>query len=268
MRGLMVVAGVFGLLYVAGPARGQELPSSPFRYAVFATGDVTLRDGARAVEGDVGSNDGTVIVGKRVLVVGSVAGRTIRVRQQARTGSLFCLLLDAPAGLACDAVTLPLVNPALLPPVQVTPGTTVLRVPPRGSTSPIPAGAYGNVRIGPRGQLVLAGGTYAVRSIRIQPRGELLCAAPCRIGVAETVRLQPDALLGGTDGTRADQVRVEVARRAQSPVFAASPRSNVAAVVYAPGGRIDLRNRGNFAGAFVGSRVVVGNGAIVQASDS
>jgi hypothetical protein len=115
---------------------------------------------------------------------------------------------------------------------------------------------------------VLAGGTYAVRSIRIQPRGELLCAAPCRIGVAETVRLQPDALLGGTDGTRADQVRVEVARRAQSPVFAASPRSNVAAVVYAPGGRIDLRNRGNFAGAFVGSRVVVGNGAIVQASDS
>jgi hypothetical protein len=226
MRGLMVVAGVFGLLYVAGPARGQELPSSPFRYAVFAIGDVTLRDGARAVEGDVGSNDGTVIVGKRVLVVGSVAGRTIRVRQQARTGSLFCLLLDAPAGLACDAVTLPLVNPALLPPVQVTPGTTVLRVPPRGSTSPIPAGAYGNIRIGPRGQLVLAG------------------------------------------GTRADQVRVEVARRAQSPVFAASPRSNVAAVVYAPGGRIDLRNRGNFAGAFVGSRVVVGNGAIVQASDS
>lgn len=247
------------------PCPARWAPSSPFGYAAFALGDLILRDGVRAVDGDVGSNDGTATVGKNVRVAGAVAGRTIRLRQGALPDALFCLLLEGGSTRTCEAITLPVISAAQLPPVQVVPGTMDIRVPGGGSTSPIPAGAYGALRIRTRGTLVLAGGTYVFRSIRVDARGQLLCAAACQIGVADTVRLRSRAVLGGTGGTRAAAIRVNVARTSQKAVFSADKRSTVSAIVYAPGGRINLRDRGNFVGAFVGGRVQVGRGAIVQA---
>jgi cytoskeletal protein CcmA (bactofilin family) len=266
-----VVAAMVGALAVPALAHAQRqgLPSSPFGYGVFAISDVTLRDGVRAVVGDVGANNGTVVVGKQAAIRGSVAAATIKLRKPARPGSYFCQLLQgATPGIACEPVTLPLVSSSQLPPVLVTPGTLRVSVPPHSFRAALPPGPYADVRVGPRGQLVLAGGTYAVRSIRVQPRGQLLCAAPCRIGVADTVRLQPNAVLAGMPGTSAREVRVDVARTAPSPVFATAPRATVGARVYAPGGRIELRNQGNYVGAFVGNEVRVGKGAIVQADGS
>ena len=78
------------------------------------------------------------------------------------------------------------------------------------------------------------------------------------------MRLQANATLGGTGGTRAEAVRVNVASTSRKPVFAADRQSNVSAVVYAPGGRIELRDRGTYVGAFVGGRINVGKGVIVQ----
>jgi hypothetical protein len=258
----MAVVAVGMACAAAAQAGAPGLPSSPFGYAVFAIGDVTLQNKVRGVNGDVGSNGGRVLVGKDTPVLGAVAGPRVTLRKDARAGSLFCLLLEGPGGGACQAVTIPLVPTAQLPAVQVVPGTVSLRVPPKGRRSPVAPGAYADVRIGPRGLLVLAGGTYAVRSIRIQPRGQLLCQDACRIGVANRVRLQPRAVL---TGTRPSDVHVDVARTASSPVFAAAPRATVGALVYAPGGRIDLRNQGNYVGAFVGKTVTVGMGAIVDA---
>ena len=264
MRMTMVAVGV--ACAAAAHAGGPGLPSSPFGYAVFATGDVTLRNKVRGVNGDVGSNGGRVLVGQDTPVLGAVVGPRVTMRKDARAGSLFCLLLEGPGGGACQAVTFPVVDPALLLPVQVVPGTTPLRVPSKGSTSPVAPGAYADVRIGSRGLLVFAGGTYAVRSIRIQPRGQLLCQEPCRIGVMERVRLQPRAMLAGTARTRPSQVHVDVALTSSSPVFAAAPRATVGALVYAPGGRINLRNQGNYVGAFVGKTVTIEMGALVQAA--
>ena len=270
-RRMRIVAVLVACSAWSAPVRAQRggPPESPFSYALFALGDVTLHDSVRAVDGDVGSNDGTASVGKGVRVAGAVVGRTIRLRKGALPDSLFCLLLRSDAStMTCQAVTLPVVNASQLPPVQVAPGTTAIQVPTGGSTSPIPEGAYGNLRVASRGVLVLAGGTYVFRSIRVDSRGQLLCAAACQIGVADTVRVRSNAVLGGTGGTRAEAIRVNVARTSSKTVFSADKRSNVSAVVYAPGGRIDLRNRGNYVGAFVGKTIKVGKGALVQARRS
>jgi hypothetical protein len=273
MRRAMVMGMVVAALTWPAPGHAQSggghPPGSPFDYAVFGLGDVMLQNGVRAVDGDVGSNNGTTTVGQGVRVAGAVVGRTIRLRQNALPDSLFCLLLrGGSATLMCQAVTLPIVDASQLPPVQVVPGTMNVSIPSNGSTSPAPPGAYGNLRIGSRGTLVLAGGTYVFRSIRVNSRGQLLCAAACQVGVAGTVRIQSRGVLGGTRGIRAEAIRVNVARTSSNAVFSAGTRSNVSAVVYAPGGRIDLRNRGNFVGAFVGSTVRVRQGALVQARSS
>jgi hypothetical protein len=263
-----IAAVLVGCATWSAPAHAQRggPPDSPFAYALFALGDLTLRDGVRAVDGDVGSNNGTTTVGKNVRVAGDVVGRTITLRKGALPDALFCLLLRGAAStMTCQAVTLPVVNASQLPPVQVVAGTMDVRVPSDGSTSPIPAGAYGDVRVAPRGVLILAGGTYVFKSINVNPRGQLLCAAACQIGVADRVRIRSNAMLGGTGGTRAEAIRVNVAKTSGKTVFAADNRSNVSAVVYAPGGRIALRNRGNYVGAFVGGTIKVDQGALVQA---
>jgi hypothetical protein len=82
------------------------------------------------------------------------------------------------------------------------------------------------------------------------------------------VEVQSNAMLGGTGGTRAEAVRVNVAQTSKGTVFSAAKRSNVSALVYAPGGGIMLGQRGNFVGAFVGSSVTVGKNALVQARPS
>jgi len=270
MRRATVAVLVVGVLWTAvGQAQRRLPPTSPFGYAVFSLGDVQLRDGVRAIDGDVGSNNGTANIGKNVRVAGSIVGRTIKLRQGARPDSLFCLLLQGSiAGLSCQAVGLPVVATNQLPPVQVIPGTQLVKVVPQGSsTSPIPAGAYGNARVSSRSTLMLAGGDYVFRSIRVRSQAQILCAGPCQIGVAETVTLQSNSVLGGTSGsgTRAEDIRVNIARKSRNTVFSAGQNSTVAAIVYAPGGRIELHRRGNFVGSFVGGQVKVDKAAIVQA---
>ncbi len=256
------------VVIVAGAVPGAALagaPASPFDYAVFALDDLLLRNQTRAIDGDVGSNNGTVTVGRNVRVRGAVVGRTIRFRRNAAANAAYCLLLEnGPGGLACQAVTLPVVPGGLLPAVQVVPGSMRINVTAGSSTSPLPAGAYGRVRVRSRGQLRLAGGNYAFRSLELASRSSLVCLGACNIGVANRVRVRSRAGLRGGNGVPARDVRISIARRGSKPAFAADRRSNVAAVVYAPGGSVVLRNRGNFVGSFVGRVVRVRQGAIVQ----
>src|SRR5262245_6923834 len=268
MTRTMIAAVLVGCVGWSAPSHAQRSgpPTSPFAYALFALGDMTLRDGVRAVGGDVGSNAGTTTVGKNVLVAGAVVGQTIVLRKDAMPESLFCLLLrGATSTVACQAAAFPVVNASLLPPVQVVPGTGTVHVPKDGSTSPIPAGAYGDVRVASRGTLTLAGGTYVFKSIRIGSRGKLVCAAACQMGVAGQVMVRSRAQLGGMGGAPAEAIRVNIAKISPKAVFSADNQANVSAVVYAPGGRIDLHNNGTFVGAFVGGTVKVGKGVIVQA---
>jgi hypothetical protein len=265
MRLMLVMLGT-GLLW--GPVANAQggPPESPFRYALFSLGDLTLRNGVRAIVGDVGSNDGTTTIGRGVRVSGAGVGRVVRLRKGSQADEYFCLLSEGRAGVPCQALPLPVVATTDLPPVQLIPGATQVKVPKRSSTAPVPSGAYGDVRIRERGTLTLAGGRYVFDSIRIAERGQLLCAAPCELGVSRYVRLRSRARLAGNPGVRSEAVRVNVARTGNRTVFAAGTRSTVSALVYAPGGRIELRGRGNFVGSFVGGRVRVDQGALVQAA--
>src|SRR6187455_2797606 len=125
--GLWMLAAV-----VAGgsQAAAVDAPSSTLGdYAILGVREVTLRSRVRVLSGDVGCNapDGTVTLISRANVSGAVAGNEIRMGQKTSAGALFCTLLkqDGVKGGAtgCVATTPPLVDSALLPIVQVSPGT-------------------------------------------------------------------------------------------------------------------------------------------------
>ena len=63
---------------------------------------------------------------------------------------------------------------------------------------------------------LLAGGTFVFKSIQVGSQGQLLCADACQIGVADTVQLKSKAVLGGTGGTRAEEIRVNVAKTSKN----------------------------------------------------
>jgi hypothetical protein len=263
MRWTVAAVALGGVLLGGGLRVRAEPAGTAGGYAVLGLEEVTLRAAAEVELGDVGANRGTVTLGARVLVTGAVAADTVRARQGARAGTIYCRLLEGPARLGCDTLDLPLVDVATLPLVQVLPGAAEVRVPPRAGTSPLPSGAYGAVRVGAGGRLLLAGGAYAVRSITVDARGRVLCAGPCRVSVEERVLLRAGARLGAAAPLDARAVRVDVESGGAAPAFVARERTAVSATVYAPAGDIVLGTGGRYAGAFVGRAVRVGAHALI-----
>src|SRR5262249_26275656 len=107
-------------------AAGVTAPATSLSaYAVLALDKVTLRTGVEVDPGDVGANaaSGAVALMARAHVSGSVAGNTIQIGSRATAAQLFCTTLDRqrPNPLVCAAMTLPLVDAASLPIVQVDP---------------------------------------------------------------------------------------------------------------------------------------------------
>jgi hypothetical protein len=244
----------------AGTAAQAAMPSLT-TYAVLGLDDVSLGARIRVGAGDVGANRGSVRLGAAARVVGTVAADTVRLARGARTGGLVCNLLIASGSQSCTTLAQPVVDLAALHLLQVVPGAAEVRVPAQAATAPLGPGAYGNVRIGARGRLVLVGGDYAVRSLVVGARGRLSCAAPCRIAVLERVVLEPHAMLGPATGLDARAVRLDVEGRAARLSVVARPRTALAANVYAPQGEIRLGARGRYEGAFVGRAVTVGRAA-------
>jgi hypothetical protein len=258
------LALVLGLLTVAPRLGAQQAPPTLDAYAVFGLENVALHVGAQVVAGAVGANRGSVRLGAGVRVAGSVAADTIRIGPSVRAGSLFCRLATGPRRLTCGALTVPVVDVATLPLVQVVSGAADVRVPAGAATAPLAAGAYGAVRVGPRGRLLLAGGSYAFRSIGIAPRGRLLCAAPCRLSVEENVVLGSHALLGAAAPLDAHAVRLDVEASGHRVGFAARPRATIAATVYAPQSAVVLASGVRASGALVGRTVTAGAGARID----
>ena len=280
-RRILAVA-VLGLASVAvAPDRslGQPLLGE---YAILGQERTALRAGVRVNTGAVGTIGGTLVLGNRVRVSDTVAADTIRLGPDASASRFFCrfVILSRGGGVvggpvvgggtlpACRAFTAPLVDPALLAPVVVTPGTTDLRVPRRTGTAPMPAASYGHVVVGKGSLLQLAGGSYTARSIRVAPSGRLVCADACRIGVLERVVLAPRAELGAGAPLRANQVRLDIAASGVGQAFRAGARAAVAATIYAPAGRLALGARGTYHGAYVGRTVTVGPAATVRADSA
>jgi hypothetical protein len=241
-------------------------------YAVLGVDLVRIGPSVRVQPGSVGATTGTVRLATAAQVSGAVVASTVRVARRVRVGRLFCQVVSGGgfgAGVVggptvggspvpgCAQLTTPLVDPTLLVPIPVTPGTSDVQLAPRSSSAPLAQGAYGAVRVGRGALLQLSSGAYQMRSIRLSPTARLVCLGDCRIGVAENVRLGPMAQLGAVKGLAAANVRIDVAAGVPGAAFRAGPRTVVSGTVFAPTGTVLLGPNGNYQGAFVGSTVVV-----------
>lgn len=255
-------ARVVGLavLLAVGSARAQTpAPPGLAEYAVLGVAGVRIGRQSRVVSGAVGSVAGTVRLGAKARVSSVVAAPTVRLGLAAHAGTLFCHLVSGPPTLpTCDAFTDPLVEPALLAPVPVTPGSADLRIPAHTGTAPTPPGSFRDVRVGAGGLLQLYGGVYAARSLRIAPGGRVVCASDCRLEVEGRVRLGAGAELGSVAPTRADTARVDIAASGPAAAFLARQRANVNATIFAPAGDVIVGRLGSYRGALVGHTVVIG----------
>jgi len=254
------MGGAVAVLVTALAAAAQQPAPTPGAYAVLGLDDVTVAAGARVASGSVGANRGTVRLGQAARIDASVVADTIRVTAGARAGSMFCRLVVGPARFGCAALSAPIVDVSELSIVQVIPGAAEVRVPARAETAPLLAGAYGDVRVGARGRLLLAGGDYAVRAITIAAGGRLLCAAACRIAVEDRVLLRGRALLGAAAPLDANAVEVSVERDG----IVAGPAAVIAGSLYAPEADVRLGRSVRFTGRIVGRNVILGTGARVM----
>jgi len=164
----------------------------------------------------------------------------------------------------CRSFTTPLVDPNLLPAVQVSPGASDLRIPRHTATSPLPGGSFNRVIVGPSALLDLAGGDYIFRSLRVGSNGRLVCTGTCHIGILEDVRVAPRGQLGAASTLQVDQARIDVGSNTTTRAFVARRGAIVAATIYAPTGNIVLGPGGRYSGAYVGRTVKVGPNARVR----
>jgi hypothetical protein len=250
-------------------AGGAVAPSTTLgAYAVLALDKVTLRTGVEVDPGDVGANaaSGAVALMARAHVSGSVAGNTIQIGSKATASQLFCTTLDRqrPNPLQCAAMTLPLVDAASLPTVQVDAGKDDIRLSRLGTMGPVAPGAYGIVRLGERATLTLAGGEYQIRSLWLGNGASVVCQAACHISVVENVVMKDNAILGPLAPLDATAVRVDIKGGGRTAGFRAYRASTVDATVYAPNGGVVLGMRGRYTGEFIGKTVFVYQNAHIK----
>jgi hypothetical protein len=277
----LLVASI--LLACADLAGAQSQPALR-TYAILGIDEVRLAPNVRVQRGAVGATAGNVRLAGASRVQGAVVAQSVRVARGAHVGRLFCGTVSggvfgpgvvggptvggsAIAG-GCLQLTVPVVDPALLAPVAVAPGSGALIVAPRTGSAPVAPGAYGAVVVSRGGLIQLAGGDYQVRSIRLARRARLVCLDACRIGVGETVTLAARAQLGAAKGqVDASEVRLDVAGSAVAPAFRTGPNAIVAGTVFAPTGGIVLGPGGRYRGAFIGRSVLVrARGRVIQDS--
>jgi len=271
------------LLALASVAGAQSQPALR-GFAILGFDEVRLGPNVRVPRGAVGATTGNVRLAGAARVQGAVVAPSIRVAHGVRVGRLFCGTVSG--GMfgrgvvggptvggstvpGCLQLTMPVVDPVLLAPVPVAPGSGNLTVPARTATIPVASGAYGAVVVGRGALLELTGGAYQVRSIRLAGAARLVCLDECRIGVAETVTLAARAQLGAAKGmVDASEVRLDVAGSPVAPVFRTRPNAIVAGTVFAPGRDIVLGPGGQYRGAFIGRSVLVRARARVTADSA
>jgi len=209
---LRLVLVAIAIVGVHGRVAAQTQPALN-GYAVLGIDAVRVGAGTRVQPGAVGATAGTVVLGPNTAVPGSVVADSVRIARSAEAGRLFCRVASGGAfgpGVVggpsvggapipgCRVLTIPIVAPELLVPVDVIPGASDLVVAARMGSAPIAAGSFGAVIVGRGSLLQLAGGAYQFRSVRLARAARLVCLDDCRIGVAESVRLG----LGHSSGPR------------------------------------------------------------------
>jgi hypothetical protein len=235
-------------------------PADPFDYVVFGLEAVSI--GARAkVSGPLGANDGEVRVRRRSKIDALIAADTIRLARRTRAEVVFCSLVIGGGTDGCLAFDAPLVPTTALGVVQATPGPGDVTVPRRGQRAPIAAGDYRRLRVGRGSVLTLAGGTYAAESITLDRGASLRCAAPCRVGVRQALRLGSKATIGPSDGATASDIRIDVQGASVKRGVRSGGGVQVQGTIYAPTAAMRFGRKLRLEGHLVGQSVQIGSRA-------
>jgi hypothetical protein len=249
----MLLRVVLGMM-VLGPvlATAQETPpADPAAWAVLGRDAVTLGPRNR-IAGPAGVTGGELRLKRAARVSGAAAGESIRLAGGAKVGGLFCILVVG-GQTSCSPPPDPLVDDALLPVVQATPGGQDITVPRRARRLELVPGRYRDITVGAGSELRFAPGTFDVRSVKLAPGARILCLGDCdievrrgfQLGARGRVEAAPGAVAAITlrvQGDRASLVRL-------------GARSRVTADVYAPTADVRIGQRARITGRIVGDTV-------------
>src|SRR5262249_53226788 len=210
---------------------------------VLGVSDVMLRPRVRVQTGSVGSTGGELRLASHVTVSGSAVADVVRIGNGTTVDPIFCRLVTGGAfgrGVVggpsvqgavlppCQPMVEPVVDPALLAPVAVTPGTAEVRIPPGTGTSPYPPGSYAAITVGSGSLLQLADGDFQVQSITLAPRARLVCTGVCRIGVVRPGILPPGAPIRAAAQAQGQDGRHHRPGRPAKPALVARARGPTA----------------------------------------
>src|SRR5207249_6138991 len=111
-------------------------------------------------------------------------------------GSFNCQLIQTSSSATCSPLTQAVAQLQLMRPSRFPLGAVSFNVLKRTRSAPLPAGDYGDVTVERRGDLVLQGGDYTLRSLTVDPLGRVQCQAKCRLHMQGKVLLRQRAVLG------------------------------------------------------------------------
>ena len=243
-------------------------------YALLATRSLRVEKNAQVVSGNIGVLDygepssAELVLGTRSSVADSVSAPRVEVGTQANVGGMIFygekLVLSKKATIGgqeqVDADFWPLFR---LPGLRSgTPGSEDVEVK-KNKTTALPAGAYGQAKVGKKGTLILEGGVYELASLEVGEHAAVRCQGPTTLLIDGRLSLDSRAWLAPAEGSglQADDLQVHVAGGDREEGKKSTKSTTVAAVVgvqaecraliYVPNGTLHLEQKSTCTGAFI-----------------
>lgn len=252
----MLLRVVLGAMVVwstlAGLARAQETPpTDPSAWAVLGR-DAVLLGPRNRITGPTGVTGGELRLKHAARVSGAAAAESVRLAGGARVGGLYCILVVG-GSASCSPPPDPLVDDALLPVVQATPGGQDIDVPRRARRLELDPGRYRDITVGAGSELRLAAGVFDVRSVKLARGARLLCLGNCELEVRRGFQLGAGGRVEAAPG-----VAAAIVLRVQGDnagLVRLGARARLTADVYAPTAEVRVGARTRLTGRVVGETV-------------
>ncbi len=243
---------------------GALLPPEIGKFALLATGAITLGDRDKVAIGDVGTalpsgNPFTLTVGHDAQIAGDLFGSATNLLDRANVGNVSAGQITAPfakfkslspfAALPAP----PAAGPFSSGSAAVTVGS--------GATRVLAPGAYAAVVV--QGALRLAGGEYDIASLTLGPDASVTALAASVLRIAGALSASDRVSFAVAAGLGAGDLRIAVGGTGANAVSLGND-DHVTAVLLVPAGTFRTADRLTLTGAAAAQAIVLGNDAVVN----